>query len=112
MKALGVAGCGDDSTEVSIVHLEAPHYVREDEVITRINPVLRTEQISLFKVMIDVKAATLDYIDLRIAKGHGRGLHQLVNRCGGVSHIIFDALIKRPSGGTVRHSPPPCKAYF
>ena len=30
--------------------------------------------------MIEVKAGSLDYIDLRISKGYDRGLQELVNR--------------------------------
>lgn len=33
-----------------------------------------------FKVLVEVKAGSLDFVDLKVAKGYDRGLLELVNR--------------------------------
>lgn len=35
---------------------------------------------SILKVFIEVKAGSLDFVDLKVAKGYDRGLFDLVNR--------------------------------
>ena len=95
-----VIGCRSYNSEVSIFNMEAPRHLKPNEVdkylcfwfycirhITSSEYYTCTCTYVLIKVLIEVKAGSLDFIDLKIAKGYDRGLLELVNRWVIIHHL-------------------------